>query len=285
MNLNANDPTATQFSTSIQLYDSLGAPHVATLTLEKEIGTGATPTTTWHFDITIPNNEVAGVASSNTDKYSLITGGVVTGSPAAGDLVFDSSGNLTSAYIGPAPGTLPPLSNLTFPPTGTALPALANGATLSPTLTWNLMADPNTPNVTAFASNSSEVTASFQNGTPAGSLSNLTIGPDGMISAIFNNGKTSQVGQIVLAQFSNLDGLVSQGGSLYGESIASGAPFFGIPGEGGRGPMLGGALEQSNVDMAAELTKIITYQRGYQANARMITVTDQIMQETMNMRQ
>ena len=69
------------------------------------------------------------------------------------------------------------------------------------------------------------------------------------------------------------------------ESPASGASFIGTPGEGGRGRLLSGSLEQSNVDMATELTKIITFQRGYQANARLITVTDQILQETMNMRQ
>ena len=75
------------------------------------------------------------------------------------------------------------------------------------------------------------------------------------------------------------------GGGLYSETLAAGDLAIGVPGQGGRGRLLSSSLEQSNVDLAAELTKIITFQRGYQANARMITVTDQIMQETMNMKQ
>jgi flagellar hook protein FlgE len=198
--------------------------------------------------------------------------------------LFDSSGQLTSAYLGPDPATPPALANITFPPTGVTLPAMANGAFLSPNMTWTLLGSSNTANITGYAS-PSEVTASVQNGAPAGTLTNLYIGPDGVISAIFNNGQTSPVGQIVLAQFTNVDGLIEQGGGFFAESLASGAAYFGIPGEGGRGPLLSGTLEQSNVDLATELTKIITYQRGYQANARMVTVTDQIMQETMNIRQ
>jgi flagellar hook protein FlgE len=284
MNLDADALSGAQFPTSIQVYDSLGKPHIATITMQKEIGGGSTPTTLWRFDITIPNNEIAGVAATNTDKFSLIAGNVVTGAPTGGALAFDSSGKLLSAYIGPDPGTLPPLTDITFPPPTVTLPSMANGATLSPSFTWKLLADPNTATITGFAS-ISEVSSSVQNGSAAGSLTNLAIGPDGTISAIFNNGKTAQVGQIVLAQFTNLDGLIPQGGGLYMESLASGVAIFGVPGEGGRGPLASSTLEQSNVDLAAELTKIITYQRGYQANARMVTVTDQIMQETMNIRQ
>jgi len=285
MNLDANAANGTQFNTPIQIYDSLGKAHIATLTLQKEISGGATPTTKWRFDITIPNNEIAGVPATNTDKFSLIKNAVVTGAPSAGALVFDNAGKMTSAYIGADPLTLPALANITFPPTGVTLPAMSNGASLRTAgIEWKLLADPTTPDITGFAS-PSEVTASMQDGAAAGSLSNLSIGPDGTISAVFSNGKTAQVAQLVLAQFSNVDGLISQGGGVYAESTASGASFFGVPGEGGRGQILSAALEQSNVDLAAELTKIITFQRAYQANARMITVTDQLMQETMNMRQ
>jgi flagellar hook protein FlgE len=284
MNLDANAADKTQFSTPIQVYDSLGKAHTATLTLQKEITTGATPTTRWHFDVTIPNNEIAGVAASDTSQYSLITGGVVTGAPAAGALVFDNSGKLVSAYTGADPATPPPLADLTIPPTGVTMPAMAGGGTLSSSVSWKLLGDGSSPDITGFASTSA-VTASTQNGAASGTLSNVFIGTDGTINAIFSNGKTSQVAQLALAQFSNVDGLVSQGGGFYAETLASGSAFFGAPGEGGRGQTLGGSLEQSNVDMATELTKIITFQRGYQANARMITVTDQLMQETMNLRQ
>jgi flagellar hook protein FlgE len=283
MNLDANAADGTQFNTSVQVYDSLGKAHIATLSLQKHISGGATPATTWAFDVTIPNNEVAGVAASNTQKFSLVTGTVATATPAAGTLVFDNSGKLTSAYVGTAPATLPALANLTIPASGVTLPNMANGATLSSGITWKLLADNGISNISGFGS-PSEVTASNQNGAAAGTLSNLAIGSDGTISAVFSNGKTTNVAQIVLAQFSNVDGLTSQGGGFYSESAASGASFFGVPGQGGRGQLASGALEQSNVDLATELTKIITFQRGYQANAKLITVTDQIMQDTVNMK-
>jgi len=111
----------------------------------------------------------------------------------------------------------------------------------------------------------------------------LAVLPDGTISAVFTNGKTVDFAQIVLAQFGNVDGLIPAGNGMYQESAMSGASFVGAAGTGGRGRLIGGALEQSNVDLATELTKIITFQRGYQANAKLITTTDQIMQQTMAM--
>ena len=285
MNLDANDPDATQFSSSIQLYDSLGKPHVATLSLQKELTGGTPPTTKWRFDMTIPNNEVAGVASTDTQRLSLITGTVAPAIPSSGALVFDTSGKLVSAYLGPDPATLPALADLTVPGTGVALPQMNDGASLSTSgITWKLLGANGEPNLTGYAS-PSEVTASSQDGASAGSLSQLAIQPDGTLSAVFSNGKSVNIAQIVLAQFNNADGLMPQGGGFYAESGSSGKSFIGAPGQGGRGRLTSGTLEGSNVDLATELTKIITFQRAYQANARMITLTDQIMEETMNMRQ
>jgi flagellar hook protein FlgE len=284
MNLDAGAANASQFTTSIQVYDSLGKAHTATLTMQKSIAAGASPTTSWKFDITIPNNEIAGVAATDTKQYSLITGTTVSGAPTAGTLLFDNTGTLTSAWLGAAPGTTPALANLTIPGTGVTMPTLGNGATLSSAMTWKLLSDQGTPDVTGFGS-ASTVTANTQNGSAAGSLNNLSIGPDGTISAIFSNGRTVDVAQMALAQFSNVNGLVGQGDGLYAETTASGASLLGAPGQGGRGQLTSGTLEASNVDLATELTKIITFQRGYQANAKIITMTDQIMQDTINMKQ
>jgi flagellar hook protein FlgE len=282
MNLDATAATGTQFQTSIQVFDSLGKPLTATLTMQKDVTAGASPTALWHFDITIPNNGVAGVAPTDTQNFSLLTGAIATIPPAAGALVFDGSGNLASAVVGA--GT-PALANLTIPGTGVTLPQMADGGSLAPGLTWKLMASPTSaPDVTGFASPSA-VSASNQNGAAAGTVSSLSIQSDGTIAAVFSNGSTINVGQLALAQFSNVNGLIQQGGSLFGASPASGAGSIGVPGQGGRGTLTGGALEQSNVDLATELTKIITFQRGYQANAKIITVTDQIMQDTIAMKQ
>jgi flagellar hook protein FlgE len=282
MNLDATAATTAQFNTSFQVYDSLGKAHTATLLLQKEISGGATPTTKWRFDVTIPNKDVAGVASTDTQQFSLVTGKVSTGQ-SAGALLFDGSGNLTSAWLGTDPATPPALADLAIG-TGLTFPSMNNGAKLSPTVTWKLLGDNGTPNITGFGS-PSEVTASTQNGSAAGSLNNLAIQPDGTISAIFSNGNTVNVAQIILAQFNNVNGLLPQGGGLYAESPSSGANFLGVPGQGGRGELTSGAIESSNVDLATELTKIIMFQRGYQANAKIITLTDQIMQEAVNLRQ
>lgn len=284
MNLDANAPAGTQFSSPIQVYDTLGKPHMATLNMEKDIVGGATPISRWRFDITIPNNEVAGVAASNTQKFSLITGTVAGASPSAGTLVFDGAGKMTSAYLGADPATLPALTDLQIPGSGVTMPQMANGASLSATgLTWKLLDANAAPTISGYAS-ASEVTASTQNGNGAGTLNNLTVQSDGTVSAYFSNGKTVDVARLALAQFSNADGLMAQDGGFFAETTASGSGFIGAPGEGGRGRLASGALEQSNVDLATELTKIITFQRGYQANARIITLTDQIMQETVNLR-
>jgi flagellar hook protein FlgE len=285
MNLDAGAAKGTLFTTAIQVYDSLGKAHIATLSFAKDVSAGSSPTALWRFDITIPNNEVAGVASSNTQQYSLLQGKVATTPPAAGALAFDSTGKLSSAYFGPDPSTLPPLANLSIPPTGVTLPQLADGATLNSTgIQWTLLNSNGTPNITGFSS-ASAISASSQNGAAAGSLNSLSIQSDGTISAVFSNGTTTNVGQVALARFSNVGGLVDLGSGLFQPTVGSGTPFIGAPGQGGRGTLNGGSLEQSNVDLATELTKIITFQRGYQASAKIITATDQIMQDTINMKQ
>jgi flagellar hook protein FlgE len=281
MNLDADAPTGTQFSATVQVYDSQGKSHMATLSLQKDISADAVPVTRWRFDLTIPENEVAGANPLSTAKFSLLTGAVAAATPAAGALVFDDSGVLTSAYVGADPATLPALADLEVPPTGVALPALANGAAFA-AMTWNLAEDNGTAGITGFAS-ASEMSIVDQNGAAPGSMSSISIRNNGMLAAVFSNGRTLDVGQIVLAQFSNTDGLNAEGGGLFSETPDSGVSRMGVPGDSSLGTLMGGALEQSNVDLASELTKIITFQRGYQANARIITTTDQILQETLSL--
>ena len=281
MNLDANAPTGTQFSATVQLYDSQGKAHMATLSLQKDISSSTPAVTRWRYDVTIPENEVAGASPTSTARYSLLTGAVSTTPPAAGDLQFDNAGALLSAYVGADPSTPPPLADLGIPPGTVTLPALANGAVLSP-ITWKLAGNATGSGITGFAS-ASEMSIVNQNGSAPGSMSSISVQPNGMLSAAFSNGLTMNVGQIVLAQFSNMEGLQAEGGGLYTENAQSGVSRVGVPGDSSLGTLMGGALEQSNVDMAAELTKIITFQRGYQANAKIINVTDQIMQETLNL--
>src|SRR3954466_1925680 len=279
MNLDASAATGSTFSTTVQVFDSNGTAHNATLSMVKDITGGATHVPRWRFDLTIPANQVAGALPTTPGQLSLLTGAAATASPAAGALVFNGNGVLTSAYLGADPAVNPPLANLTVP----AGPALGNGGTLSP-ITWNLVSASGTPNVSGFASTSA-VTSSSQNGSVAGTLSSLSIQSNGTLSAVFNNGRTVDIAQLVLAQFSDFNGLTPQGNGLFTESSASGTARIGAPEDAGQGKLMSGSLELSNVDLATELTKIITFQRGYQANAKLITTADQIMQETLNIKQ
>ena len=103
-------------------------------------------------------------------------------------------------------------------------------------------------------------------------------------AGLYGLGQTMIVGQLAIATFTNNAGLVKAGANMYSESEASGLPSIGIAGTGGRGTLIGGALEQSNVDIATEFTQMILAQRGYQANSKSITVADELMLETLNIK-
>ena len=104
------------------------------------------------------------------------------------------------------------------------------------------------------------------------------------MKASFGVGQTITVGQLALATFNNPQGLVKVGTNLYSESEASGLPSVGAPGSGSRGALIGSSLEQSNVDIAHEFTQMILAQRGYQASSKGITVADELLVDTLNLK-
>lgn len=283
-NLDANAPTGTRFVTTVPVYDSLGKAHLATITFQKEISGGATPQTRWKFDVTVARKEFAGVAADNTEKLSLITGDVAVDPPAAGTMVFDSAGRLTSSFLGTEPQALPAAQNLRLPPANANIPALGNGGRLNTSgITWTLLNAAGEGNITGFSSASAVVSLS-QDGMPTGTIDEIAINDDGVVVGILGGGLTVELAKISIATFANPEGLTPVGGNSFTQSASSGTPLIGTPGEGGRGSLASGRLEQSNVDIATEFTKIIAFQRGYQANARIITTTDQILQETLNLK-
>lgn len=281
LNLDAAAPVGEVFNTSIQVYDSLGEPHVATIRFVKDSVVAGE--TRWNFDVTMPHRDFEGIPSTSTDQFSLISNAVASATPDQGTVVFDSNGQLTSVFLGAPPATLPPAADQVIP--GAGLPLLANGGAMMPNdLLWRFISANGEPNVSGLA-RASAVSFNNQDGVPPGSMSSISIQPDGTVTGIFDNGLTIDIARLGLAQFRNENGMISRGNGLFVGSSASGAVLIGLPGQGGNGRLVGGAVELSNVDLATEFTKIITFQRGYQANARIITATDQILQETMNLRQ
>jgi flagellar hook protein FlgE len=128
------------------------------------------------------------------------------------------------------------------------------------------------------------VAAVGQNGSAAGTLEAFTLGADGSLIGSFSNGTKQVVGRIALARFSNPAGLEKAGQSSYTGTANSGTPQIGQAGDPGFGTLAGGALEMSNVDLSQEFTNLIVAQRGFQANARIITSSDQVLQELVDLK-
>ncbi len=123
-----------------------------------------------------------------------------------------------------------------------------------------------------------------QDGFQRGVLDTFSVGQDGVVTGYFSNGLTRDIAQVALARFSNNNGLVSQGQNLYGIGTNSGPAQIGAAGVGSRGLIRGGTLEEANVDLSREFTDLIVTQRGFQANARVITTADDMLQELVNLK-
>jgi len=153
----------------------------------------------------------------------------------------------------------------------------SGGATQSQAITIDL------DNLTQYGSNSATI---FQNqdGFGSGSIQSVSINQEGIITGVFTNGQTRGVGQVALARFIAPEGLTKQGGNLFTESFDSGPPIVGQPGSSGMGNILSSTLELSNVDLANEFVAMISAQRGFQANSRVVSATDEILNELVNLR-
>lgn len=179
-------------------------------------------------------------------------------------MTFDATGEI----ISPADGTI----NIA----GGLIPGIAGALEVE----LGSAGDPQ--RLTQYSSESS-ATILTQNGSPAGVLNSFDIGQDGAIVGTYSNGRVGVIGQIALASFTNPEGLERVGGAWL-QSVNSGLPQLGGAGIGGRGSISAGTLEMSNVDLAEEFTHLIVAQRGFQGNARIISASDEILQEVVNLR-
>ncbi|MDH4064622.1 MAG: flagellar hook protein FlgE [Acidobacteriota bacterium] len=251
-NLDAGAAVGDTFTASVQLYDSLGEPHVATITYTRT-GPGA-----WGYDISVPGDDVTGGTAGT--PFSI----------GAGTMAFDATGRLAQVNGAAA-------ADLVI-----TAPAWANGAAAT-NFTWDLVDANGVATVTGFGSPSA-TSSITQNGMPAGTITALGINAAGEILATFGSGAAIVVGQLAVANFNNPQGLTKIGSNRFSETESSGIANVGIAGTGGRGTLTGGAVEQSNVDIAQEFTQMILAQRGYQANSKSITVADELLLETLNLK-
>ena len=132
--------------------------------------------------------------------------------------------------------------------------------------------------------NSSTTIFQDQDGFSSGFLQSVSVDVEGVITGHYSNGQVLKKAQVALANFSNLAGLRKEGGNVFSETTDSGAPVTGAPGTTGLGSIAPNALEQSNVDLGIEFVKLITVQRGFQANSKIITTTDEMLNDLINIK-
>jgi flagellar hook protein FlgE len=159
-------------------------------------------------------------------------------------------------------------------------------SSLSPTATWNPISVDLTAATQYGGQDSLAATTPVSGaGSALGTLESFSLGGDGTITGVFSNGLRQAIGQLAMANFANPNGLIKAGNSSYEVGDNSGNPQIGLAGSGGRGTLQAGALEMSNVDLSQEFTGLIIAQRGFQANSKVITTSDQILQDLVNMKQ
>jgi flagellar hook protein FlgE len=249
MNLNsvANADATSTFSSPITIYDSLGTSHVLTMSFVK------TGPNAWTYTATLPPADLADPTTAQV---------------ATGNLVFNTDGSLD-------------LTQTTSPVVFT-LPTFVDGATSGGTVTWSLTQTSGAGALTQYDQPSAS-SSSSQDGQAASQLVNVGLGNGGTILAQYSDGQQVMVGQVALASIRNPDTLVAVGNNNFQLSEASAAPNIGVPGTGGRGSISGGSIEASNVDIATEFTNLIVYQRGYEANGKVISTADTLSQDTINL--
>jgi len=254
LNLNASGvvgESSGTFSTPIEVVDSLGIAHALGVTFTK------TASNAWDYEVTIPGEDVsAGTAGT---PFSLGTG----------SLVFDAMGHLSTPDAASGVVTLP-------------VAGLNSGAA-DMSIDWELYETDGTAKLLQYSQNSA-VAAVTQDGALAAQLVRVSLADGGMILAQYSNGEQRVVGQLALAAVRNPDSLMAVGNNGFQLTARTANPAIGLPETGGRGKLLGGSVEGSTVDIAQEFTNLIVLQRGYQANARVVTAVDEISQETMNMK-
>ncbi|NUQ66808.1 MAG: flagellar hook-basal body complex protein [Phycisphaerales bacterium] len=228
--------------TTVVVFDSLGTPLEMDLTFV--LDSRSNTGTTWRYFAQSPDD---------TDASSFLGTGLLS---------FDPQGQLVT--------TTPVSVLIDREATGAATP-----------LTISLSFTDGAGGLTALTDETSELAAVFRDGAPRGTLSGFAVGPDGIITGSFTNGRTRTIGQIALATFANHEGLIDAGGNLFSVGANSGPAVITEPGLLGAGRVIGGALELSNVDLGEEFIKMILSSTGYSASSRVIRTTDELMQQLL----
>jgi flagellar hook protein FlgE len=254
-NLAGGGGVAPHFTRAVQIYDSLGRPHDLTFAFLKDPAANV-----WNVEIV-------------ADPADVDLGVHPNGLVASGRITFNGDGTLATNAVTP----------LVAGAQGTAITWLAASGADPSDIVIDLGEPGTTDGLAQFASPTSIAFVS-QNGAEVGTLNSVAIDEDGYVVASFTNGQQRRLYRLALATFPNPAGLDPRTGNIYAASDQSGEYVLRAPGEGGAGRLTPSALEASNVDIADEFTKMIITQRAYSANARVISTTDEMLDELIRLR-
>ncbi len=260
-NLPPNPSSSTPLSSTVQVYDSLGNQHNLVLSWTQ------TATNTWQVTISSPDNQPSTTIGTATVEFGPTTSGNPV-PPGTIGAFGATTGNVTaSSYTANGPAVL----NIT-----------ANFGQGNQNIAIDLGNFGEANGVTQYAGSYSLRNFS-QNGVPPGSFTGISIQTDGNVVANYSNGQSVTLAQIPLTTFNDPNALQSQNGQAYTATFQSGNPSTEAAGLNGAGTLVTGSVEQSNVDIATQLTKLIVAQQAYTANAKTITTADNMLQTAINM--
>ncbi|MDR1787510.1 MAG: flagellar hook protein FlgE [Treponema sp.] len=288
----ALETQAGTWSTQIKVYDSFGAEHILQVQFSKALDpdTGAEVPNSWNAAVLVdpeaeaPVNTAVGLG----DAAPVPAADAVPGAPANFTVTFSNEGTLLSAadaagnVSGGAGAAGSVIMNVGFDVQGAA-PG-EDGAPVRQNFQLNLGTIGGYINSMTQYSEASSTKAILQDGRVMGYMENFKIDSSGIITGIYSNGTNRTIGQVALASFTNQGGLEKAGDNTFRVSTNSGTANIGPSGIAGKGKILAGSLEMSNVDMAEQFTDMIVTQRGFQANSRTIQTADQLLQELLTLK-
>jgi flagellar hook protein FlgE len=271
---------------------TLALGSITNIQVPTESSTPPSATTGFTVDVNLDSGAAVGDTYTTTLSVYDSLGNDI---PMAIDFVKTGNNAWTWQVSSPLATTITPATAtaITFDPATGALTTgtdpvinmtLSNGAVM-PAITWDLYDAANATNgdLIQYAAPSS-TTFQTQNGYPSGMLRSISVDEAGVITGAYSNGQLVPLFQTTLVDFPSYYGLTKMGNNLYSESLNSGAAMPGIPGTGQLGSISPSAIEMSNVDLAQEFVKMITTQRAFQANSRVITTSDEILNELINLK-
>lgn len=251
--ISMDDPYKTaDFTTGVEIHDSQGTKHLITLAFNKKTEGQ------WEWKALGKSSEIAGADA--TKPYTEVASGEMTFSPE-GRLQTEKTNQKNFSFVGAIPN-----QDVVF----NFGDAIANGGT-------------GLKGVRQFG-HVSDLMSWSQDGAGAGTLTGVSFSDDGVLTALYSNGEAQDLAKVALAKFENPEALVKVGNNKMKECRESGGAAIGFASSGGRGQILAGALERSTVDLASEFVEMIKTQRNFQANAKTITTSDEMLNDVINIR-